>query len=255
VGIEYARTRFLIGCVLVLVSLFPSGSLADDKKTALVIIDMQPGVVAGSGYDKSAENQKKLNRLIQAQVEAINLAKAAGAPIIFIEYERSGSTNDALKNAVKGYGDAVVFLKSSDGMFDPLNSHKAKLVQYLGKKRIRTLVIAGANGGACVLASIKGALMRDYNVIAYPNGIADFNYKDFIYPYKYGAISDLCPDCHCRNCSFIQVGHLDGIFPSDNGGEISTPGEEVISDLREQVDKVVREPARKPERERRGYER
>ncbi|MBC7712190.1 MAG: isochorismatase family protein [Rhizobacter sp.] len=175
-------------------------------KDALVIIDMQAMFVTRGGYSDDEENKKKVQEVLRNQLEAIKLAKAAKIPIIFLEYEGFGNTNDDLKKEVEGYPDAKIFLKNTDGMFDSYNKHKAELVAFLESKNVKSLIITGANGGACVLDSISGSLDSNYNVIAYSKGIADFNYKEFIYPYDHHYnFTPTCADCKFKEVDNMQV--------------------------------------------------
>jgi nicotinamidase-related amidase len=170
--------------------------------TALLVIDMQPGFITRGGNDKAPPNVKKTRYLTQAQVALIREARAEHYPIVFMEYVGNyGDTNAKLKTAA---GDGVnkdirIFKKDTDGAFDDGNSHKEELVDYLRSRKIGTLVVAGANGGACVRETLEGALDEHCNVIAYTRGIADFNYEDFIYPYT-GYYTDL------------RSGHSEGSF-------------------------------------------
>ncbi len=176
-------------------------------RSALIVIDMQPRFITRGGNDRKPANIKKVNDVITAQAEAIKKARAYGIPIVFIEYEGSfGDTNSILKDAAKNYGRVKYFKKNSDGMFESDNKYRVDLIDFLKKNNVSTLVITGANGGACVLASIQGSLDGNCTVLAYSNGIADFNYKDFIYPYvgEYKDIRPNCTDCKFRESSSIN---------------------------------------------------
>lgn len=174
-------------------------SAAADRP-ALVIIDMQPHYAKRNGFHTAPENIFKIDQVIASQVAAIEKAKKQNIPIIFVEYTGAGDTADNLKKAVQGYKDVKFFKKNTDGMFDPPNRGRQELVDYLKKNRIGNLIVTGANGGACVRQSILGALKGNCNVVAYSNGIADFNFKEFIYPYKeyYGDVKPNCTDCSFR---------------------------------------------------------
>ncbi|MES3038629.1 MAG: isochorismatase family protein [Bdellovibrionota bacterium] len=186
---------------------------ANNHKSALVIIDMQPYFVTRGGHSETPENKAKVDKIIQEQIIAINHAKSLGLPIIVIEYGRDGfsnlgETNPILKSAVGNYKQANYFKKDRDGMFDEHNSFRKKLTDYIAQNHIGTLVISGANGGACVNASIQGALDGNCSVVAYLGGIADFNYKEFIYPYLW-KYKDIKSDC--KDCSFRQVSSMEGV--------------------------------------------
>lgn len=214
----YKPTRKPLEILFVLTLFFTTVSRAETicssaaQNLALVVIDMQPKFVTRGGNDKTPENVAKVKQITDEQIAAINWAKQANIPIVFLEYDGDygdyGDTNSDLKAAVANYKELKFFKKTSDGMFESYNKYRKDLVDYLAKKQVGTLIITGANGGACVLMSIKGALDSDCTVVAYTKGIADFNYKDFIYPYV-GKYSDLKPNC--PNCSFKEISSLEGL--------------------------------------------
>lgn len=169
--------------------------------TALIVIDMQPYFVERGGNQNEPENVRKVNEILANQVQMIQAAKQSGTPIVFVEYEGYGDTNSVLREAAAGYDNIKFITKNTDGMFDPYNNKRDELGEYLRSKEVGNLIITGANGGACVEQSIAGALENNYNVQAYNNGIADFNYKDFIFPYTYNGMFD---KPRCENCSFKE---------------------------------------------------
>jgi hypothetical protein len=73
----------------------------------------------------------------------------------------------------------------------------------------------GANGGACVSDSIVEAIQGNCSVVAFNKGIADFNYKQFIYPYagQYAKIKS-SSNRLCKDCSFKEVSSLDDVIPT-----------------------------------------
>ena len=143
---------------------------------------------------------------MKTQLEVIEKAKANKIPIVFLEYENEGQTNDTLKGAVEKYPETKFFIKSTDGMFENGNAHRAELIKYLQSKNIGKLIVTGANGGACVLESVRGSLSGNCTVIAYEKAIADFNFENFIYPYegKYRDIHPTCPTCKLREVMSID---------------------------------------------------
>ena len=189
---------------------------------ALIIIDMQPSFITRGGDDKDPANIKKVAEIIAHQKEMIELAKKQNMPIVFLEYEAMGDTNSELKKATEGYANTKYFTKNTDGMFDSYNRHEKELSEYLRTKEIGNLIITGANGGACVSESISGSLANNYNVLAYTYGIADFNYKDFIYPYvKHYDFKPTCP-----SCTFREINEYETIsFEVVNKGDKATKPE------------------------------
>lgn len=181
---------------------------SNSPNSALVIIDMQPYFANRGGNHNDAENRAKIDKINKTQIAAIQKAKAASIPIVFLEYdcEQCDPTDSSLKAAVAKYSNVRFIKKDTDGMFATNNKYRKELVDYLNKNDVGTLIIAGANGGACVLESITGSLENNCSVIALNSGIADFNFKDFIYPYV-GQYSNIKPNC--RDCSFKEVSTID----------------------------------------------
>lgn len=243
----------------------PPRASAGTENEALVIIDMQSYFMTRGGNADLPENMKKVKRLLDAQMAAIQAAKQANMPIIFLEYESAGVTNGNLEGAARvekirfdnlwskiakdprklkkkefiNSDQVAYFLKNTDGMFDEENSHKKELVDYLTKKNIKTLIVTGANGGACVQASIQGALNNHINVIAYDAAIADFNYQDFLYPYDQYYRETIHPTF--SNCKFKETSNLSDIFPQETSGTSQRSLKGVIKksdEVREQIDKM-----------------
>ncbi|MCB0386616.1 MAG: isochorismatase family protein, partial [Bdellovibrionales bacterium] len=161
------------------------------------------------------------DKIIDSQIAAIERAKELGLPIVIVEYEDYGDTNSALKKAIGDYGRVRYFQKDRDGMFDPRNSFRGPLMEHLKELDVGTLLITGANGGACVKRSIRGALENEFQVIAYTQGIADFNYKEFIYPYKYSK-DQVAVDC--ERCSFREASSVDQLMSVVLGeGRLGSP--------------------------------
>lgn len=197
-----------------LVILFISFAVfADTSRTgnnsALIIMDMQDYFVGRTGSLSTPDNVRKLEDVTNEQVKLIQLARSQNIPVIFVEYETFGDSNKKLRDAVAGYENTRTIVKSSDSMFDPANAHLNELFESLHEKEIGTLIIAGANGGGCVQDSIRGSLGNNYNVIAYPEAIIDFNFQYFVYPYR-GRFTGVA-DVNCDNCTFREVSSIENV--------------------------------------------
>jgi len=152
---------------------------------ALVIIDMQSDFSYRGGKEKIGVNGVNLNSVIQRQVELIEVAKRAGAPIVLVEYINYGKTNKSLLKTIGKYSDVLKLEKDTDGMFDRDSIISKELEQYLAEREIHRLVMTGANGAACVVCSLVGALVNGFHVYVDPKAIIDFNSDPFIYPFEY----------------------------------------------------------------------
>src|SRR3954447_2478330 len=129
-------------------------TLTDRPNTALVVIDVQNGVVAGAvARDAVVGN---INTLVDK-------ARSEGVPVVWVQH------ND--DNLQKGSDDweYVPELKRDDS--EPL-VHKTygdsfedtDLEQVLAKAGVGRLVVAGAQTDACIRSTIHGALVRGYDV-------------------------------------------------------------------------------------------
>jgi len=129
-------------------------TLTDRPKTALIVIDVQNGVVAGAvARDAVVGN---INTLVEK-------ARSEGVPVVWVQH------ND--DNLQKGSEDweYVPELKRDDS--EPL-VHKTygdsfedtDLEQVLAKAGVGRLVVAGAQTDACIRSTIHGALVRGYDV-------------------------------------------------------------------------------------------
>lgn len=110
--------------------------------------------------------------------------------------------------AVEGYSELKVIKKTTEGIFEDKNKYKDELVNHLKKKKIGTIIIAGVNGAACVWESISGALQNNCSVVAFSKGIADFNSKEFSYPYA-GYFKRI--KFQCADCSFKELSEVDNV--------------------------------------------
>lgn len=199
--------RQWVFALLLFVNLSSFAQAREGENYALVIIDMQPHFSERGGNSKDPGNVRKVNELLNNQIKLINLAKNQKIPIIFIEYQNLGETFPKLKMTAAGHDNIRTFTKTTDGMFNDSNTEKRKLEDYLKSKKIGNLIIAGANGGGCVSESINGLLQSNYNVLAYSKGIADFNARNFIYPYD----NLLKFNPACKSCSFREIDEYETI--------------------------------------------
>lgn len=148
-----------------------------------MIIDMQPFFAKRGGNHSEGVNPDKLKAVIQEQRKLIDAAKSRGIPILLVQYAGIGRTSPELTQRMKGYPKLKLITKNTDGLFDPKNKSIKQVKDQLEAWKTDELIIAGANGGACVEKTIQGALREKYKVAKYVPGVADFNEQNFIYPF------------------------------------------------------------------------
>jgi nicotinamidase-related amidase len=124
------------------------------EATALLVIDMQNGVVA------EAFERDKVARNIEHLVAS---ARSAGTPVVWVQHAdaelEQGSTDweiiaeldplDTEALVAKHYGDAF---------------EATELEQVLSTHGVGHLVVAGAESDACIRSTIHGAFTRGYDV-------------------------------------------------------------------------------------------
>jgi nicotinamidase-related amidase len=190
---------------------------AESNNTALVVIDMQDQFIERGEIHNRPDNVEKVEQIFKFQIATIRSAVEAKIPIIFMEYRGHGETNTQLKQAVGDYSNVKFFVKAADGMFDD-EATKKRLVAFLNENGIKNLIITGANGGACVANSIRGALENEYSVVPFTKGIADFNYDEFIYPYE-NRFNDM--EKKCKTCTLSEVSSLESVKEVIQNGKMS----------------------------------
>lgn len=192
---------------------------------------MQSFFIERNGIEatRNPQNIQKVKAVMEAQIAAIERAKAAKIPIVLVEYEsetkeKYGNTLDEITSAVSGYRNTRIIKKTTQSVFDKKNKHVGQFKQFLKSENIGKLLIMGANGGYCIKDSIQDALEHNCSVIAYNQGIADFDSSSFIYPYS-GRLSKVRKNC--TDCEFKEVSRLETfenhMINNDRKNEASKP--------------------------------
>ena len=128
-------------------------TLANRPNTALLVIDVQNGVVTGN-YDRDAV-VANVNTLVEK-------ARASSVPVVWVQHSDDGleyrsddwlivpelSPNDAEPRIEKTYGDS----------FEDTN-----LESVLADLGVGRLVVAGAQTDACIRSTLHGAFARGYD--------------------------------------------------------------------------------------------
>lgn len=129
-------------------------TLQDRPNTALLVIDVQNQVVAGShNRDEVVTNVGQL----------VDRAREAGTPVVWVQH-----SSQEMPEGSDGW-QYVPELKLDES--EPL-VHKrygdsfegTDLEQILGERQVGRLVVAGAQTDACILSTLHGAFVRGYDV-------------------------------------------------------------------------------------------
>lgn len=128
-------------------------SLADRPDTAVLVVDVQKGVVADA-HDRDA---------VIANIQSlVAKARAAGTPVVWVQHEseelRAGTDGWAYVDELPhGDGEPVVHKRYGDAFED------TDLERVLAARGVGHVVVAGAQTDACIRSTLHGAITRGYD--------------------------------------------------------------------------------------------
>jgi nicotinamidase-related amidase len=129
-------------------------TLSDRPNTALVVIDVQNGVVDGA-HDRDA--------VVATISSLVEKARGEGVPVVWVQHsgEHLVQGSDAWQYVPElslGESEPVVHKTYGDSF------EGTDLEEVLAKGRIGHLVVAGAQTDQCIRSTIHGAFTRGYDV-------------------------------------------------------------------------------------------
>lgn len=128
-------------------------SLADRPRTALLIIDVQKGVVA-QAHERDA---------VVANIGAVlERARAAGVPVVWIQHEDEQLVNGSeaweyVDDLVRDAAEPLVPKRYADAFED------TDLEAQLAERGVGRVVVVGAQTDECIRGTLHGALVRGYD--------------------------------------------------------------------------------------------
>lgn len=129
-------------------------TLQDRPNTALVVIDVQNGVVVGA-HDRDAVVGRISGLVDRARVE--------GVPVVWVQHSADdmpkGSEDWEYVPELKQQGSEPVIHKTFGDSFEATDFEDV-----LAKAGVGHLVVAGAQSDACIRSTIHGAFTRGYDV-------------------------------------------------------------------------------------------
>ena len=130
---------------------------------ALVVIDVQKGMWGHPDYPPF-DDKGVLERI----ATLIDMAHAAGAPVMYVQHHNLDEPNHPLKPGLAGYPfhDAIAPKPGDDVTVKHKSSafHGTDLDAKLKARDIDHLVITGMQSEFCVNSMIRGAYERDYKI-------------------------------------------------------------------------------------------
>ena len=130
-------------------------TLPDRPNTALLVIDVQNGIVAG------AYNRDGVIRNISTLIDK---ARAENAPVLWVQHSDDGDLSRGSESwqyvpeLVLGESEPVVHKRYADSFED------TDLEKLLAEQRVGRLVVTGAQTDECIRSTIHGAFTRGYDV-------------------------------------------------------------------------------------------
>lgn len=129
-------------------------TLADRTNTALLVIDVQNGVLA-QAHERDA---------VIARIAAlVDRARAQQTPVVWIQHSSAELKKDSdewqlVSELVPGDGEPVVHKRYGDSF------EATDLDQVLAGLAVGRVVVSGAQTDACVRSTLHGAFVRGYDV-------------------------------------------------------------------------------------------
>lgn len=128
-------------------------TLADRPKTALLVIDVQNGVVGGA-YER--------DKVVANIATLIDRARAAGTDIVWVQHNSDELTEGSeawhyVPELVRRDAESLVQKRYPDAFED------TELESVLASHGIGKLVVTGAQTDECIRSTLHGAIVRGYD--------------------------------------------------------------------------------------------
>lgn len=131
----------------------PMTTLADRNHTALVVIDLQNGVVA---------NAVRRDEVLSAVSTLVNRARTAQVPVVWVRHSDevlvSGSQAWQIVSELSPLPNEAIVEKNYRDAFEG-----TKLEQVLSDLNVGKLIVMGAQTDMCIRSTLHGALVRGYD--------------------------------------------------------------------------------------------
>ena len=128
-------------------------TLTDRPNTALVVIDVQNGVVRGA---------HERDRVVENIITLGDRARAQRVPVVWVQHSdeglEKGSADWELVPELEPAADEPLVHKTYGDSFEDTD-----LESVLEQRRVGRLVVTGAQTDACVRSTLHGALVRGYD--------------------------------------------------------------------------------------------
>src|SRR5579884_1329161 len=129
-------------------------TLRDRPNSALLVIDVQNGVVAGA---------PRRDEVVANIGALVGRAREEGVPVVWVQHEDEGLPRGSeawqyVPELVRAEAEPLVHKRYGDSFED------TELESLLARLGVGRLVVTGAQTDACVRSTLHGALVRGYDV-------------------------------------------------------------------------------------------
>lgn len=128
-------------------------TLIDRPNTALLVIDVQNGVVTGS-HNRDA--------VVANIVSLVDKARAADVPVVWVQHSSNGMPAGSdgwrlVAELSQDESEPVVHKRYADSF------EETELESVLSQARVGTLIVTGAQTDECIRSTLHGAIVRGYD--------------------------------------------------------------------------------------------
>ena len=144
----------------------------DTPNTALVVIDVQRGILDLPQLQRKQETSKALDETVARIAGLIARARAASVPVIYVQHD--GGKDHRLEPHTPGWpfrpeiaphrGEPVIHKRACDAFF------QTTLEAELSARGIRRLIIAGCMTQYCIDTTVRRAVSLGYDVVLAADG-------------------------------------------------------------------------------------
>jgi nicotinamidase-related amidase len=130
-------------------------TLPDRPHTALLVVDVQNGVVA---------NAHQRDQIVGHIGALVDKARAEGVPVVWVQHSDDGLESGSpewqyVPELPKAAGEALVHKRYGDSFED------TTLEAELAARGVGRVVVTGAQTDACIRATLHGAFVRGYDTV------------------------------------------------------------------------------------------
>jgi nicotinamidase-related amidase len=146
--------------------------MSDQKKTALVVIDVQCGILDDPQLTRKEETERALTETVTRIAELIDRARSALVPVIYVQHD--GSRGHRLEPGTPGWPirpeiapqpcESIVHKSACDSFFG------TTLQEELAARGIEQLVIAGCMTQYCIDTTARRSVSLGYDAILVGDG-------------------------------------------------------------------------------------